>query len=259
MDKALFGYTINVPEIDFFSRHMHSGYEILYFIQGEMEITIEGVVYTMRPHDLFIVRPRSYHYAKAYGTALYERFVINFDESELPDVIKDFLKNANVIYSIPENSPIDMIYQNWRTAIKKFTETELKIFESNIVENILLFLKHMQAETSGVIKEKNVNLVLILQYINEHPKENLTAAKLAELFFVSPSWITHSFQEKLNIGLKQYVNRKRVLYAQSLIKMGVPVADVSNSCNYENYSTFYRQYHSVTGHSPRKDIPTIKK
>ena len=52
----------------------------------------------------------------------------------------------------------------------------------------------------------------------------------------------------------QYVEKKRILYAEAKIHAGMSPTDVAKLCNYENYSTFYRQYKKVLGHSPAEDM-----
>ena len=54
----------------------------------------------------------------------------------------------------------------------------------------------------------------------------------------------------MDIGLKQYINNKKILYAQSLLQTGMRATDVCEACGFRDYSTFYRLFRKITGISP---------
>ena len=57
----------------------------------------------------------------------------------------------------------------------------------------------------------------------------------------------------MRVSLKHYINQKKILFAQSKILDGANIKDVVDLCNYENYSTFYRQYITFLHHEPAYD------
>ena len=75
-----FTYGTNFPQANVFQNHMHNEYEILYFIQGDMDYSIEGVMYHLRPRDLLIIRPRAFHYCSplTVPNLLLNPFIIHF-------------------------------------------------------------------------------------------------------------------------------------------------------------------------------------
>ena len=83
-----------------------------------------------------------------------------------------------------------------------------------------------------------------------YPGEPITAADLSARFFVSTSWIVHGFREHLGISLAQYVNRKRILYAEAQIRAGATPTAVAKACHYDSYVTFYRQFKKYLGYAP---------
>lgn len=249
-----FTYGANFPQANVFQNHMHNEYEILYFIQGDMDYSIEGVMYHLRPRDLLIIRPRAFHYCYPLSSAKYERFVINFTDSDLRPPVKDFLRQSERIYNIPENCIVDNIFSNILAAEKTFTREEMEIYLASLIEHIVLFLKYTEVESGVKVKKNNSRIIDILRYIDQNPRENITAKMLADIFFVSPSWIMHTFRSELGVGVMQYTMRKRILYAQALLQSGMSPADVAYACNFENYATFYRQYRNVLGHSPKFDV-----
>ena len=248
-----FHHTVDIPTEKDFHRHMHNGYEILYFLKGDAEYIIEGSVYKLRPRDLLFIHPRTFHYLKPLTAATYERFVIHFPEERIPASIRTFAEEAKEIYRIPKGSLLDRYFATWAEVEPQFSDVELREFLEPSLSAALLYLRHLPEESTFEPIRENRTLNSILRYIDEHPMDQLTAEQLSAEFYMSTSWIVHTFKKALGISLMQYVEKKRILYAESLLRSGMSPTEVAKLCHYESYSTFYRQYRRVLGHSPKNE------
>ena len=246
-------HTKDIPNVGGYHRHMHNGYEILYFLSGDAEYIIGSSVYHLHPRDLLLIHPRSFHYLNPLTDATYERFVIHFPAEKIPASCQEFAEGAKEIYRIPRGSPIDRFFESWSEAEDMLNHDELKEFLYPSVTHIMLYLRHLTEESAAEPVRENPTLEAILRYIDEHPAEQVTAAALASEFFVSTSWLTHTFRRNLGISLGQYTEKKRILFAEARIREGSTPTDAAKLCGYENYSTFYRQYKKILGRTPRED------
>ena len=244
-DIYTLSHNVGFPNKERFHRHMNNKYEILYFVRGDAEYIIESSVYKLRPRDLLFIRPRTFHYLIPSSSATYERFVANFSLSRIPSELMDFAMNAREIYRIPKGHTIDLMFENFISAKRVMSGEELEIFKRSYIEQILLFLKHLEAEDDVHPVRTNPTLDKILHYIDGHPEEKMTAETFSARFFMSTSWITHTFKETLGVSLMTYVNKKRVLYAQELIRVGTAPTEAAKTCNFDSYVTFYRQYKKI--------------
>lgn len=256
--KYTFHHTIGTPKKDRFRRHMHNGYEILYFLSGDAEYIIKGSVYRLKPRDLLFIHPRTFHNLIPLTDATYERFCINFPENRIPEVLLPFAEHSEEIYRIPKDSLVDRFFENWAEAEKQFSEEEMRVYLYPQISTVLLYLCHLPSEAAVKPIHENRTLEKILRYIDEHPEEPLTAESLSAKFYMSTSWIVHTFRQMLGISLMQYIAKKRILYAESLLRAGNSPTEVFKRCHYESYSTFYRQYKKILGHSPQEDARTAK-
>ncbi len=250
-----FHHAARIPQKKGFHRHMHNGYEILYFLRGDAEYIIEGSVYQLKPHDLLFIHPRTFHYLNPLSDATYERFVISFPESRIPPSFRSFVESSKEIYRVPKGSLLDLFFEAWARAEIEFTEDALREYLDTALSTVLLFLKHLPEEEAVEPIRENHTLEGILHYIDEHPGEPLTAEILSAKFYMSTSWIVHTFKKSLGISLMQYVGKKRILYAEEQIRLGKPPTEVAKLCHFESYSTFYRQYKKILGHAPQEDRP----
>ena len=249
-DRYSFEHTADREYTDGTYTHMHNGYEILYYVRGDAEYVIEGSVYKLTPGTLLFIRPRTFHNLNPLSPTVYERFVIGFPEEKIPEGLREFAASAKEIYSIPKGSVIDLFFDEWASAEKVFSRDELEILLESAVERIVLHLKYLPDGEEPKPIRMNSALESVLRYIDEHLSEKLTADTLASRFFVSSSWITHAVKQTLGLSLMQYISKKRILYAETLLEKGVSPTDAAKECGYDTYTTFYRQYKKHTGRSP---------
>ena len=249
-NENLFHHTANTPDKDAFHRHMHNGYELFYFVRGDAEYIIEGSTYRLKAGDMLFIHPRKFHYLKPLSDAVYERYVIHFTLDGLSPDICDFVKSTREIYRVGKGSLAERFFGMWAEAERLFSDTEMNEYLFSSLVAILLYVKYLPEEHKVTPVRADPTLERILQYIDSHPEEQLTADTLSAKFYMSSSWIVHSVRNALGISLMQYVQKKRILYAEALIISGMNPTEVAKHCNYESYSTFYRQYKKILGISP---------
>ena len=95
----------------------------------------------------------------------------------------------------------------------------------------------------------------ILRFIEQHPNVPMDISSISERYFVSRSWLEHTFRNQMGMSVTQYIRVKKILYAQALIQNGLPPTLAAQYCSYDNYSTFYRNYKKILLHSPEQDLP----
>jgi len=242
---------VECPDQASFRRHIHNDYEIFYFCEGDADYIVGSAVYRMNRRDLLIIRPGTYHYLRLRSNAPYERFIINFTQEDL--AVQTEVLREDAMFHIASGSMIQRFFESWMESEAVFTKEEREGFVRSGLSMVLLLLQHGLQQQPILPEQENPALKEILLYIDRHPEEAITAERLSARFYVSTSWIVHIFRRYLGISLMQYIRRKRILYAQSLIWAGAAPTDVAEVCHFENYATFYRQYKAVLGHTPGAD------
>lgn len=239
------------PNQNEFYPHIHNDYEILFFESGDADYLIGGSIYHLLENDLLLIKPAVLHGLILNSQKTYERTLFNFTESEV-------LKNAvphNEIYHIQEDSPIKFLINDLKQAKEIFSESEFDYYKKTALELILLYLKYDQSEKIPPDRTFNSTIDKILQYIDENIETPITADTLSKTFFVSASWIVHTFKKKLNTSVKKYINEKKILHAQTLIRRGCSAMKAAELCSFNNYTTFFRLYRQFIGHEPSADSP----
>ena len=102
-------------------------------------------------------------------------------------------------------------------------------------------------------KEKNGSKVsAILQYINENLSGDLRIDQIAETFYISKYHMMRLFKQETGHTLGNYISKKRLLLAKELILSGLSPDQACFQCGYRDYSTFFRAYRKLFGHSPQE-------
>ena len=235
---------------DFFF-HFHNDFEFLFFIDGNADFAIENKVYSLKKNDLLVIRPAQRHKLCMLSTVPYERYVFNFKKNSLAADEIDFLETANPVYHIGKNSVIGNLFENLTIAQNIYENEDFERLKLISLHSMITDMKYLPKSNEFVLESSLIGK--IIEYINDHIEEPLTAQILADKFFLSRSSVDRECQKELNISCKQYINKKKIMYAQSLIMRGVPAAKAAETCAYENYTTFYRQYKAILGIYPLRD------
>ena len=237
----------------FYSSHIHDGYELLFFYEGDADYIIGGSIYHLQKNDMLLIQPSVFHNLRILSSRPYERIIFHFKESAVREDLLPFLKSAESFYQIPMDSPLKRIFDNLRDSEHLFSQEEFDYLSLTSLNCILNYLKYFNEPIPKEKMATNSNLEKILLYIDENPTLPLTIASLSEKFNLSPSWIAQSFKKTLGISPSQYINRKKITYAQSLINTGTSPVEAAGACSYINYTTFYRQYKKYLGVKPTQD------
>lgn len=242
------------PVKEQFVKHIHNDYEILYFKKGDADYIVGATRYHLKKNDLLIIKPAEYHQLMILSPANYERHVINFTDKAIPkELISNFHK-LHQIYSIREDSAIDKIFEELIPLLDSKNKKDNVILQiSYALKFIIMSLFNTPESVKKTSALTNSTLTEIVKFIDKNPEKPLNASVLSVKFFVSPSWITHTFKKNLGIGLKQYINVKKIMYAQQLIFKGTKPTKVAEILSFENYSTFYRLYKKYVGTIPQVD------
>jgi AraC-like DNA-binding protein len=93
----------------------------------------------------------------------------------------------------------------------------------------------------------------IKKYIDEHFSEAHTLEKISEDFNISLSYLCHSFKEATGYAPMQYIMRRRIGEAQSLlINTQYNSTEIASLVGYDNSNYFNTIFTRIVGMSPIK-------
>jgi AraC-like DNA-binding protein len=245
--------------------HYHDFNKILIFLRGSIQYTIEGKNYLLQPYDIVLVNAGEIHRPSVLDDSPYERIIIyvstqflnrykekDYDLNYCFERAKREHSNVLRLHSVEKSK----LYQVCLELEHSFAD---QAFAKELYQKIL-FLEFMIQLNRTAISDHinyldsaigNTKLLQIIDYINDHLAEDITIEQLATHFYLNRYYLMHFFKEGTGYTIGNYITKKRLLLAKSLIQNGKSITEVCFQSGFKNYSTFSRAF--------KKEFNTIPK
>ena len=240
------------PDGSSYNNHVHPYCEILFFISGDVRFNIDGTIYTPRPFDLIFIPDAKYHYLIPENGAPYENYVVGFSR-ELCDT-KHYrnIFSPPFIVNIRENTELCSFFRRLDCYNDTYSREDFFTSARLLVSELLINLGYLHKEQSGNTVSDNKQIRDIISVIDENITEKMDAGIIAKRLFLSKSYVQNIFSKVMHIGLKQYINQKKIFCAAADIENGLSPSQAAEKYSFNDYSSFYRAYVKTLGISPGK-------
>lgn len=239
-----------------FAYHYHDFNKIIIFISGNINYSIEGKNYSLKPYDIVLVNAGEIHKPTVLDNSDYERIII-YVSTQFLNTYKE--KDYNLSYCFErakkEHSNVlripsldkSKLYQVCQELEHSFSDNA---FAKELYQKIL-FLEFMIQLNRTVISNHinyldsvngNEKLLPIIEFINEHITEDISIDTLSENFYLSRYYLMHLFKEGTGYTIGNYITEKRLLLAKNLVQNGSSITEACFQSGFKNYSTFSRAF-----------------
>lgn len=203
-------------------RHWHTGIEILYFSGGESKLWVNGNKITIKDEGIVLVNSNEPHQMIYYDAEQPRGCTITISY----EYMKQLYRNLDQCYFVlDENHPFyERLKWNMKELLSVYQRRERNEFYyiklNNIINEIIYLLFTEFRVENGVLDTRKYAKRYrdIIQYIEEHYKENLKMEQLADKFGFSKEYFSRSFKKYMNVNFRQYLTQRRLIEAESLLK-----------------------------------------
>lgn len=233
--------------------HTHAYTELYCFISGAAKFYVEGTTYSLEPGDILLMRPGEAHYVQVDERVPYERVYIHFDTSIFNSLDLEHVLTQAVFRRKAGLQNRYRMGSSGIDAIKRITAQNNRI---SILGNLILLLQTISEQFSAQrdrTPDQNTLESQIIHYINQNLEKDLSLQRLCSRFYISRTQLCRMFRQATGTSVGNFVTGKRMLRARELLLQGSKPTKVYASCGYRDYSTFFRSYTRLFGHSPRQE------
>ncbi len=221
----------------------------------------EDVTYDRSMKKLFNMSLFKEDIRKAYAEfdelALYDIFtsIMNLFENQPTYYVQALDAAGNILYLSLS------LLNNGETIVteifKERSNGYRSLYELTNVEQILEWLTILRDGLCSCFAThnkdyKNHIVINVKKYISEHVEERLTLNGVAEVFSISPNYLSVLFSKYNDIGFTDYINQTKIDAAKKMLtENNLKIYEVSDILGFESASYFSRVFKKMTGGSPR--------
>jgi len=244
--------------------HRHNGYEIYYFIQGNINFYVEDNCYLPQSGDLALLPPNCAHRIVSLDDNSYKRITINIKESFLKR-ISTAITDLSACFPSEMSSkwvPIHLQLEAREhfVSLAKALENSLQneeygadIMTQIYLSQLLLLLNKCYQQNYPAKNNIMPNLVKdTMKYIQENVCRDITMGDLAKHFYRNPTYISRIFKKHIGLTLREYMLDYRIEYAKKMLCSGHSVSEACYESGFHDYSNFIRSFKKMVGMPPGK-------
>lgn len=251
------------------SLHWHEEIELLYLLNGQLDIKTDGQTYRLRKKHLTVIEScRAHSTCTSSSATMYLCVHISkkymekyFPEIELYQIrcIPDLLADAQ----FPEYLRLCQLMGELTKLYIRNVPVFLMEAEGIILQILARLIRYFAVNADPQIAGRN-KLVLerirsILQFVEDHFREPVTLADASKALGLNKEYFCRFFKKQMGISFMQYVNVVRASHVyQDLIHTDIPItklAEKNGFFNQKQFNKVFRERYSCTPTSVRKQSP----
>ena len=125
--------------------------------------------------------------------------------------------------------------------------------EINVIreEMIMEFAREMNKRKKG--SAKSAQVIMCLDYINDHLHENITVSELAEHVNLTVKYLSKLFKKEMNCSINEHIRDLKVEEAKSLLRYSYKSSiKIATDLGFTSHSYFISVFKKVSGMTPRE-------
>lgn len=237
--------------------HWHNDFEFIMVKEGTMDFSVnESVLHIRSGQGLFVNSNRlHFGYSEARQEVLFDMVIISADMIQTRFNEREIDKLTDI-----HNTDYCFFYKNshiWTALQQIISENrEHKPFYGLSVQSLLcsviceLCLRVTDREYD---ESENISILRdILGYIHLHYAEKILISDITDNIFVSRNRCFYIFRKFMQMTPQQYITMYRLSKSTELLKMNMPVSEISKKCGYSTQSHFIKSFHEIYGVTPKQ-------
>ncbi|UZJ79400.1 AraC family transcriptional regulator [Fictibacillus sp. KU28468] len=241
-----------------FSSHKHDNLsEIVYISGGQGTFIIDGITYEASQGDILVYNKDVLHEEWSNPDHPLQTYFCGITNLSIQG-LKDLHVIPSDIEPVIRRNKYSSKIETYLSEIFDEAALQAKGYEmicQNLLTSLIMVIHriiHLHHQDASAEKQDSLSH-RIKEYIDKHYTRNLSLDDLAEVFFISPYYLSHVFKEDMNLSPIHYLITRRMGEAKRLlVSTNLKIREVAQLVGYDNPNYFTMLFKKFTGESPKK-------
>lgn len=240
--------------------HWHEAAEILFYLNGSPDISIDGVHYPLALRQAVFINPGQVHMTHSRETPMF--LCIHLDENIIQTCLPE--TQLHPVWCIPGHIPDKKQeeYQKICSLLERMTRLYMENADFFSMEASGLALqvyalmqRHFsQKETPDHKRADNQareRIRSVIDYVQEHFKEPVSLDDICGFVNLNREYFCRFFKKYMGMTFLQYLNEVRITHIyHDLLQTDRNVAQIAEENGFLNLKLFYREFRKIYGCTP---------
>ena len=240
------------PSVRRLNPHYHAGYELLYFIEGESHISIDGRKYRAHAGDLAIYRPRMIH-EEELQPGPYRIICLRFPKEKV-DLPFPGERELQPVIHLPYRERFRHILEQVILEKQGNDPWAEKMAGTYLVQFTVLLWRALSRYQQDISREEGGHrdrISHVIDLIHTRINGDVRLKDLAARAFMSESHFSHTFKKIAGISPKRFMIDVKIGKAQELLSStDRSIVDISDFLGFQTPQYFNRLFRKKRGCTP---------
>ena len=241
----------NTPDF-YFAGEMHDFWECVFVVDGTIGVSENETIYELSKGEIIFHKPMAFHSIWATNNSSPKLIITSFTATGFAlNMLSGSVFSLNesatkFMHEIAEIAETKIISEpNWKTDYisQQLLSNRLEALMLSIMENA----KEIKCENTAITAQNYKRIIIAM---NENLDKPLAIDDLAKLTNLSPSNLKKCFRKYSGTGVINYLNRLKMIKAESLIREGYSMNKISDMLGFSSQNYFSTSFKREFGMSP---------
>ena len=244
--------------------HWHKNCEICYLLNKPSDFWVDGEMIKADVGDIVVINEYNVHnFLVREKDTKFKLLLFRAKTVMHPNIEIVPLKTHITAEEIRKvdglEEKIQMLYSLLWNEDRAAKVEDNPLMQTLIASFYLLLMRYFPGKIDKKVQKQRMEFYKIVNYINEHYKENINVQILAEKLFMSRGKLSQLFLKYSDMSINDYVDKMRVDNVNMLIKDGLNVTEAAFESGFQTVRTFNNTYKKIMKISPSEYLKKFSK
>lgn len=245
-----------IDDVNFFSPfHWHNHIELIYVLEGEIEVKIESKQFILQPNSIGIINSEKIHSTKLKGHTRYILLQVPlsaFNQIDNDSIFYNYVDHITKDYSLELRTILQNMLQ---IADSKTAGIKLK-FVSLLYELLFILIQKFRTQSNfqecSNFSKSGINRISpVIAYLEKNFKKDISLTDVASIISVTPEHLCRLLKQYTGQTFTEYVLSLRIAsFYQSLQNSQIKISALLEENGIKNYKVFIREFKKTFNKTP---------